>query len=148
MSRLLSPICAANRIIVVRIADNSLSFRNSCLLRLASYTESVRHNSKQDNRVSFLAQTGIAAFGKGMQLISGSPYAEAEPISQLCIADDSVSFRNICPTHFTTYTKNVLVKGHTTKQGCHISSLAQTGFAAFGKGMQLISGLFATPVHD
>ncbi len=104
MRRLLSPICTANLIIVVRIADDSLSFRNSCLARLASYTESVRHTSKQGNLVSFLDQAGIAAFGKGVQLISGSPYAEAEPISQLCIADDSVSFRNICLTHFTTYT--------------------------------------------
>ncbi len=28
------------------------------------------------NRQSCLAQTGFAAFGKGVQLISGSPYAE------------------------------------------------------------------------
>ncbi len=85
-------------------ADDNLSVWNRCLTRLASYSESVRHTSKQGNLVSFLAQTGFTAFVNGVQLISGSPYAEAEQISQLCIADDSLSFRNICLTHFTTYT--------------------------------------------
>ncbi len=32
--------------------------------------------TKQGSRVSWLAQKGFAAFGKGVQLISGSPYAE------------------------------------------------------------------------
>ncbi len=30
---------------------------------------------------------------------------------------------------------------YTTRQGSGVSCLAQTGFAAFGKGVQLISGL-------
>ncbi len=34
--------------------------------------------TRQGSRVSCLAQTGFAAFGKGVQLISGSPYAETE----------------------------------------------------------------------
>ncbi len=37
----------------------------------------------QGSRVSCLAQTGFAAFGKGVQLLSGSPYAETGQISQL-----------------------------------------------------------------
>ncbi len=37
---------------------------------------------KQGSRVSCLAQTGFAAsFGEGVQLISGSPYAETEQLS-------------------------------------------------------------------
>ncbi len=34
------------------------------------------YTTKQGGRVSSLAQTGFAAFGKGVQLISGCPYAE------------------------------------------------------------------------
>ncbi len=37
----------------------------------------------QSRRVSCLAQTGFAAFSKGVQLISGSPYAETEQLSRL-----------------------------------------------------------------
>ncbi len=37
----------------------------------------------QGSRVSCLAQTGFAAFGKGVQLISGSPYAETEQLARL-----------------------------------------------------------------
>ncbi len=86
MHRLLTPICIGSRMIVECIADDSLSFLNSYLTRLASYTESVRHTTKQNNRVSFLAQTGITVFVNGVQwLISGSPYAEAEQISQLSL---------------------------------------------------------------
>ncbi len=39
----------------------------------------VYHEARQ----SSLAQTGFAAFGKGVQLISGSPYAETEQLSRL-----------------------------------------------------------------
>ncbi len=38
---------------------------------------------KQGGWVSCLTQTGFAAFGKGVQLISESPYAETEQLSQL-----------------------------------------------------------------
>ncbi len=39
---------------------------------------------KADNIcLNCLAQTGFAAFGKGMQFISGSPYAENEQLSTL-----------------------------------------------------------------
>ncbi len=36
------------------------------------------HDMGQGSRASCLAQSGFAAFGKGVQLISGSPYAETE----------------------------------------------------------------------
>ncbi len=38
--------------------------------------------SKQSRRVSRSAYVGFAAFGKWVQLISGSPYAETEQISR------------------------------------------------------------------
>ncbi len=41
------------------------------------------HTTIQGSRVSCLAQTGFAAFGKVVQLISGSPYAETEQLSRL-----------------------------------------------------------------
>ncbi len=37
---------------------------------------------EQDSQVSWLAQTGFAAFGEVVQLISGSPYAETEQLSR------------------------------------------------------------------
>ncbi len=39
--------------------------------------------TKQGSRVCKLAQNGLAAFGKGMQIISGSPNAETEQLSRL-----------------------------------------------------------------
>ncbi len=39
--------------------------------------------TKQGSRASWLAQMGFAAFGKGVQLISGSPYAGTEQLPQL-----------------------------------------------------------------
>ncbi len=41
---------------------------------------------RQGSRVSCLAQTGFAAFGKGVQLISGSPYAQTEQIFLINLA--------------------------------------------------------------
>ncbi len=41
------------------------------------------YTTRLGTRVSCLAQTGFAAFGKGVQLISGSPYAETEQLSRL-----------------------------------------------------------------
>ncbi len=41
------------------------------------------YTTRQGIRVSCLAQNGFAAFGKGVQLISGSPYAETEQLSRL-----------------------------------------------------------------
>ncbi len=35
------------------------------------------------SRVSCLAQTGFDAFGRGVQLISGSPYTQTEQLSRL-----------------------------------------------------------------
>ncbi len=43
------------------------------------------YTTRQGSRVSCLAQTGFAAFGKGLQLISGSPYAETEQRSRLTL---------------------------------------------------------------
>ncbi len=39
------------------------------------------YTTRQGSRVSCLAQTGFAAFGNGVQLISGSPYAETEQLA-------------------------------------------------------------------
>ncbi len=36
------------------------------------------YTTRQGSRVSCLAQTGFAAYGKGVQLIRGSPYGETE----------------------------------------------------------------------
>ncbi len=44
------------------------------------------YTTRQDSRVSCVAQTGFAAFGKGVQLISGSPYAETEQLSDTPIS--------------------------------------------------------------
>ncbi len=41
------------------------------------------YTTRQGSRVSCLAQTDFAAFGKGVQLMSGSPFAEAEQLSRL-----------------------------------------------------------------
>ncbi len=41
------------------------------------------YSVRQGSRVSCLIQTGFAAFGNGVQLISGSPYAETEQLSRL-----------------------------------------------------------------
>ncbi len=41
------------------------------------------YTTEEGSRVSCLAQAFSAAFGKGMQLISGSPYAETERLSWL-----------------------------------------------------------------
>ncbi len=43
------------------------------------------YTMRQGNRVSCLAQIGFAAFGNGVQLISGSPYAETEQLSRLTL---------------------------------------------------------------
>ncbi len=43
------------------------------------------YTTRQGSRVSCLAQVGFAAFGKGVQLISGSPYAETEQLSRLTL---------------------------------------------------------------
>ncbi len=40
---------------------------------------------RQGIRVSCLAETGFAAFGKVVQLISGSNYAETEQLSRLTL---------------------------------------------------------------
>ncbi len=38
------------------------------------------YTTRQGSRVSCLVQTGFAAFGKGVQLISGSAYDETEQL--------------------------------------------------------------------
>ncbi len=40
------------------------------------------YTTRQGSRASCVAQTGFAAFGKGVQLISGSPYAETKQLSR------------------------------------------------------------------
>ncbi len=42
--------------------------------------------TKQGSRVSWLAQMGFTAFGKGVQLISGSPYDETEELCRLALS--------------------------------------------------------------
>ncbi len=37
----------------------------------------------QDSRISFVAHIGFTAFGKGVRLISGSPYAGTEKLYRL-----------------------------------------------------------------
>ncbi len=51
--------------------------------------QNLKHTTKQGSRVSWLAQTGFAAFGKGVQLISGSPYDETEQLSRLIISSET-----------------------------------------------------------
>ncbi len=46
--------------------------------------------TRQGSQVN-LVQTGFAAFGKGVQLISGSPYAATEQLSRLTSPTDSES---------------------------------------------------------
>ncbi len=41
------------------------------------------YTTRQDSRVICLAKTGFAAFGKEVKLVSWSPYAETEQLSQL-----------------------------------------------------------------
>ncbi len=54
------------------------------ILLLVVYTNwNLTYTTRQGRRVSCLAQTCFAAFGKGVQLISGSPYAETEQLSRL-----------------------------------------------------------------
>ncbi len=48
------------------------------LLVLVNASRNFVLSTKQGIRVSCLAQTSYTDFGKGMQLISGTPYAEAE----------------------------------------------------------------------
>ncbi len=40
------------------------------------WQSSSTYTTKEGGRVGCLAQTGFAAFGKGVQLVSGCPYAE------------------------------------------------------------------------
>ncbi len=54
------------------------------ILVLVVYTNwDLTYTTRQSSRVSCVAQTGFAAFGKGVQLISGSPYSETEQLSLL-----------------------------------------------------------------
>ncbi len=46
-------------------------------------SDNLTYTTRQGSRVSCVAQTGFAAFVKGVQLISGSPYAETEQLSRL-----------------------------------------------------------------
>ncbi len=45
--------------------------------------EILTYTTRQCSRVSCLAQTGFAAFGKGVQHFSGLPYVETEQLSRL-----------------------------------------------------------------
>ncbi len=54
----------------------------SCILII--YTNlNLTYTNKQDVRINWLAPTGIADFGKEVQLISGSAYDATEQFSQL-----------------------------------------------------------------
>ncbi len=54
-----------------------------------------------------------------------TPICIGSGIIVVCIADDSLSFRNSCLARLALYIENFLVRGLTTKRGCHISSLPQ-----------------------
>ncbi len=41
------------------------------------------YTTRQGSRISCLAQTGFAAFGKGVQLTSGFPYVGTEKLSRI-----------------------------------------------------------------
>ncbi len=51
------------------------------LLLVVYINWNLTYTTRQGSRVSYLAQTGFAAFSKGVQLISGSPYAEIESLT-------------------------------------------------------------------
>ncbi len=53
-------------------------------MRVAEYTNlKLAYTTKQHSRVSWLTQTGFAAFGKGIQLIGGSSNEKTVQISRL-----------------------------------------------------------------
>ncbi len=56
------------------------------------------YTTRQGSGVSCLAQTDFAAFGKGVHLISGSPYAATEPLSQV-----PFDINEIFNIHFACY---------------------------------------------
>ncbi len=60
-----------------------LFLTNKELLLVVYANWNLTYTTWQSSRVSCLAQTVFAAFGKGVQLISGSPYAEIEQFSRL-----------------------------------------------------------------
>ncbi len=71
------PICSTNSWLLGQ-------FKVTHNYNLVVYTNwNLTYTTRQGRRVSCLAQTGFAAFGKGVQLISGSPYAETEQLSRL-----------------------------------------------------------------
>ncbi len=43
------------------------------------------YTTRQGSRINCLTQTGFAAFGKGVQLISGPPYDETKQLSRLTL---------------------------------------------------------------
>ncbi len=50
-----------------------------CLIKLWLYTNwNLTYTAKQGSRISGLAQTVFADFGKGVQLANGPPYDETE----------------------------------------------------------------------
>ncbi len=59
--------------ILMRLKQNTNLNLSGCIHKL-----DLTYTTRQGSRVSCVAQTGFAAFGKGVQLISGSPYAETE----------------------------------------------------------------------
>ncbi len=63
------------------------------ILLVETYTKcNLTYTAEQGNQVSWLAQTGFAAFGKGVQLISGPSYDEIEQLSRLTL-----------PPHYDNY---------------------------------------------
>ncbi len=60
-----------------------------CSCERVMYTNwTLTYTTKQGSRVGWVAQTGFAAFGKAVQLISGSPYDETLPSETLPPHDD------------------------------------------------------------
>ncbi len=71
---------ALSELDVIIHSENVVLFNNLWKV----YTNwNLAYTTRQGSRVSCLAQTGFAAFVKGVQLISGPPYAETEQLSRL-----------------------------------------------------------------
>ncbi len=68
-----------------------------CFTLSVIYTNwNLAYTTRQGSRDSCLAQTGFAAFDKGVQLISGSPYAETEQLSRLSGMRDNLKVTANC----------------------------------------------------
>ncbi len=66
------------------------------------------YTTRQGSRVSCVAQTGFAAFGKGVQLISGPPYALPRGKRQILFVyiDNIANFHSLLPKRLNSLREN------------------------------------------